>query len=236
MPLLDHFHPPLNDELPWSSIGTLWVAKLVEWLNRTLPLDEYRAFANVRLGSQAEADVAEYETPGKATGRNGSVLTLPEAPPAVATVDAIFPEEYEVQITERRKSLHLAAVIEFVSPANKKEADERQAFLAKCVSYLRLGVGVVVVDIVTERRTNFHNELMDLVGGEKAPRLPKAASTYVSGYRPVHRKKRNLLDLWPAAAPVGQPLPSVPLAIRGGPLLMLDLEASYTDTLRAHGV
>lgn len=197
MPLLDHFQPPLDDEPPWSSIGTLWVGRLVEWLNRTLPRDEYRALANVVTNSR---------------------------------------EEYEVQIRERRRSLHLAAVIEFVSLANKKEVDERQAFLAKCVSNLRLGVGVVIVDIVTERRTNFHNELMDLVGGESAPRLPKTAATYVAGYRPVHRKKSNKLDLWPAAAPVGQPIPTVPLAIRGGPLLPLDLEESYTETLRAHGV
>ncbi len=237
MPLLDHFHPPLNDELPWSSIGSLWVSNLVRWLNRELPLDEFRAFANVRLGSQVEADVAEYKSPAGATGgRNGSVATLPVAPPAQATIPAIFPEEMEVQITERRRSLVLSAVIELVSPGNKKEKGERDAFIAKCVSYLRLGVGVVVVDVVTERLANFHNEVMAAVGGPASIQFPPKTPTYVAGYRPVHRDQKNELEIWFAAAPLGQPIPSVPLAVRGGPVIPLDLDGTYSETLRDHGV
>jgi len=44
------------------------------------------------------------------------------------------------------------AVVELVSPGNKKEADERVQFVAKCLSYLGRGLGLVVVDTLTERR------------------------------------------------------------------------------------
>jgi len=237
MPLLDHFHAPLDDELPWTSIGSLWVSNLVRWLNRELPHDEFRTFANVRLGSQVEADVAEYKSSNGTTGgRNGSVATLPVASPAQATIPAIFPEEFQVQISERRRSLHLSAVIELVSPGNKKEKGERKTFIAKCVSYLRQGVGLVVVDVVTERLANFHNDLMSALGGPNSIRFPPKTPTHVAGYRPVHRDQKNEIEIWSAAAPLGQPIPSVPLAVRGGPVIPLDLDGTYTETLRDHGV
>lgn len=62
MPLLDHFHPPLDDEAPWEAVGTLWIANVVKLLNRTLPKDEFRAFPNIHLGHMVGADVAEYES------------------------------------------------------------------------------------------------------------------------------------------------------------------------------
>src|SRR6266542_4383014 len=113
MPLLDHFHEPLDELLPWESVGFLWVGQVVGLLNRTLPKDEYRAFASIHLGSKAEADVAEYEV-GDGSVRNGTAVAMAAAPPAVATIPAIFPDELEVQVSERRRSLRLSAVVEFV--------------------------------------------------------------------------------------------------------------------------
>jgi hypothetical protein len=156
----------------------------------------------------------------------------------VGTIPAVFTEEVEVQIEERRRSFRLAGVIELVSPGNKKEADERQAFLAKCVAYLRQGVGLVVVDVVTERLVNFHNELMRSIGGPNPPLLPDPTPTFVTGYRPVHRREsgRNEIEVWPYTAEVGRPLPSVPLGLRNGPVLQLDLEATYTEALADSGL
>ena len=39
MPLLDHFHPPVADKAPWTSIGTFWITAMVRSLNRSLPID-----------------------------------------------------------------------------------------------------------------------------------------------------------------------------------------------------
>jgi hypothetical protein len=51
-----------------------------------------------------------------------------------------------------------AAVVELVSPAKKDRADRRRAFAVKCAAYLRRGIGLVTVDIVSGRRFNLHAE------------------------------------------------------------------------------
>lgn len=237
MPLLDHFRPPLTQDLKWESFNTLWVASLVRWLNRTLPRDEFRAMAQVNLGSSVEADVAEFRRePAPSGSRNWAISTLPQVAAPTATLPAVFPDEFEVQVADRLGNLLLAGVIEVVSPANKKEKSERDAFVAKCVSYLRQGVGVVIVDVVTERLANFHNELMQVVGGLNPPLFPTGTATYVAGYRPVRREARNEIDVWSEAAVVGNPVPSVPLALRRGPLVPLDLEGTYNETLTDSGL
>lgn len=240
MPLLDHFHPPVQDELPWASFYSFWVTKVAGWLNATLPRDEYRAFANLHLGPQVAADVAEFETSDehRSSDRNRAVATLPDAPPAHAVLPAVFADEIEVQVSETYRSFRLLGVIEFVSPANKKEATERAAFLAKCVAYLRQGVGLVIVDAVTSRHTNFHNQLLRELGGGTASALPDKQPIYATSYRPVHRRGdgRDEIEVWSYPLTVGQPIPAVPFGLRRGPTLSLDLEGTYTAALADSGL
>lgn len=229
MPLLDHFRPPTSDDAPWESFNTLWVAALVRWLNSHLPGHQYRAFAQVHLGPHVEADVAEFELAPAGDGGNGVATIGTAAPPAVVTIPAIFPDDVEVRITETRNTQRLVAVIELVSPGNKEEPGERRSFAAKCLSYLRRGVGLVVIDVVTERRANLHDELMRLMDLVSPPGLPLDTPTYVVGYRPVRRGERNEIDLWPFPLQVGDRLPAVPLGLRGGATVLLDLETTYQD-------
>src|SRR6476619_1316221 len=100
MPLLDHFHPPLADRPPWSSIATTWAVTLTRWLNATLASDEFIAYPTIRLGAHVEADVAEYDrrTNGNHANGNGGVATLTEAPPAVGSCPVIFPDDLEVRV------------------------------------------------------------------------------------------------------------------------------------------
>ncbi|MBX9584174.1 MAG: hypothetical protein K2X87_28070 [Gemmataceae bacterium] len=240
MPLLDHFHPPLLDDPPWPSLYTLWVGGVVRRLNRTLPGGQFRAFANVRLGPHVEADVAEYRRP-PANGTNGpagggGVATQPRPRVApVARFPLALPDDIEVQVAEGRHSMTLAGVIEFVSPANKKEEGERAAFVRKCAAYLHRGIGLVVVDVVTSRLANLHNELMAAVGGPPAAVLT-GTPTYVVGYGPVHSTGGNELEVWPFPVAVGRPLPTAPLALRRGPVIDLDLEGTYTEAVADSGL
>ena len=238
MPLLDHFHKPYVNEAPWPSMTLMWAATLTSWLNRTLPRDDYRAFANVHVGLRVSADIAEFgrDEPVEANGSHGGLATLTAAPPAVATIPGVFTEEVEVQVSDTYRSFRLLGVIELVSPANKKEAGERSAFVSKCEAYLRQGVGLVVVDVVTERLNNLHNELMDRVGGPAPPRLGDDRPTYVVGYRPVRRGGQSEIDVWPYPAVIGEPLPAVPLGLRKGPTVVLDLEGTYSEALANSGV
>jgi hypothetical protein len=209
------------------------------WLNRTLPRGEYHALAHIYLGTQIEADVAEFERPDydpdPGNGDGGLALAT-EIETAVATVPIVFPDEFEVRVVERTGSGRLVGVIELVSPGNKKESAEREAFVNKCVAYLGAGVGLAVIDVVTERRANLHNELVRRLGSDQPPAVLADEPLYAAGYRPVRRKEQNLLDLWPHVLAVGQPLPRVPFALKGGPTISLDLEATYSDSRGLIGV
>jgi hypothetical protein len=233
MPLLDHFHAPLADLPPWSSVATTWAVTLVRWLNRTLPAGEFVAYPTIRLGTQVEADVAEYDRRANGTRANGNggVATLSEAPPAVGTFPVVFPDEIEVRVGTSRHELNLCGVIELISEGNKKEVEERAAFVSKCAAYLQRGIGVVVIDVVTNRLANLHNQLMRLIGGTPPTVLAGDPPNYVAAYRPVHREERNELDVWPYRAAVGSPIPSAPFTLRHGPTVILDLEATYTEAI-----
>lgn len=238
MPLLDHFHKPDRRRLPWGTMAQAWGVALMGWLNRHLPRDEFRAETRFWAGPQIEADVAEIrelDVP-RDGGRNGAVATV-ETPPAVLTLDAFFPDDLEIEIREEHDRAKLVGVIELVSPGNKKEVKEREAFVAKCATYLREGIGLVVLDIVTERHANLHNDLLDLIGRPDTPRLADCP-TYVAGYRPIHRRDSgaNEIEVWPYPAVIGQPIPSVPFGLRGGPTIVLDLEATYAAAIESTGL
>ena len=235
MPLLDHFHRPNSEDLPWESVNTLWVSAVVAELNRTLPHEQFRAFANRHLGSQVEADVAEFENLNAAHEGNGSIATAVQeyTQAALQTIPAIFPDDIEVQIADVMNRRRLVAVIEFVSPSNKKELAERKSFVAKCWAYLQKGIGLVVLDIVTERRANLHNELMASLG--QPPSFPDPTPTYCVSYRPVRREDANVIDLWPTILKVGDVLPTIPLPLKGSDTLSLDLEATYETALEQSG-
>ena len=232
MPLLDHFHPPLQDQAPWTSICTMWIASLVKSLNRSLPRDRFRAFAKAHLSSSAEADVAEYEREPEFPDPSGGVAVA-TTKPAVFTLEAQFPDEFEVQINEFRDGMRLSAVIELLSPGNKDREAERRRFTSKCAAYLSLGVGVIVVDVVTNRRINLHNQLIEELGDGRFPALPETPS-YVAAYKP-DPWNANSIEVWPYAAPVGSPIPSVPLPLRDGPSIMVDLEGTYCEAIADNG-
>jgi hypothetical protein len=215
-----------------------WGLSLAGWLNRHLPRAEFRAETNTHFGSHVEADVAEWrdDDAPPSGARNGTVATLVEVPPAVLTIPASFPDDIEVHIREEEDRT-LVGVIELVSPANKKERSEREAFVAKCVTYLKRGIGLVIIDVVTDRHANLHNELLGVLW-ETDPQLMADAPTYVSGYRPVHRRtsSANEIEIWPYPVTVGRPVPTVPFGLRGGPVVMLDLDGTYTAAIEATGL
>jgi hypothetical protein len=140
-----------------------------------------------------------------------------------------------VQIADATNRRRLVAVVEFVSPGNKKEADERTSFVAKCCTYLRQGIGLVVVDVVTSRTANLHDELIRLMGLGTRYLFSGPTPTYAVSYRPAHEPGQNTIGLWPHALEVGRALPTVPLPLKGAGLIPLDLEATYETALEQSG-
>jgi hypothetical protein len=240
MPLLDHFHPPLDDEYPWDSLHSGWATRLADWLNERWLPPQFIAAEHTHPEASLEIDVATFakETPPKTASRtDGATLaTLTPAvwtpPAAERTIPALFPETFEVRIFQKRGGRTLVGAIELISPGNKDRADKRQAFAAKCASYLHQGVSLVLIDIVTDRRANLHNETMRLMNAPEEVNFSPDVNLYAVAYRPVLREERPEIDLWKATCALGQPLPVLPLRLIDDLFVPVDFEATYLESCR----
>jgi hypothetical protein len=220
MPLLDHFHPPLSERRHWHAFHNSWATYLSSQLNALLP-EGYFAEANVQFG--VEVDVAAFE---EDPARPPQAVWTP--PPPLGSFPLELPGAVvEVGVFSRSGGPVLAGAVELVSPANKDRPAHREALVSKCAAYLQSGVGLVLVDVVTDRSGDLHRELLARVGaGDPGP----GPSLSGSAYRPVERDGAPALDVWREPLAVGQPLPTLPLWLRGGLCLPVELDATYQRT------
>jgi hypothetical protein len=236
VPLLDHFHPPLSTGRHWEGFHARWASSIADALNLDLLPAGYFAEAQVHVGSRVEIDVATFERDVPAVPGNGGVATATVAtkrtwsPPVPAMIiPAIFPDSIEVLVLSSESGPTVVAAIELVSPGNKDRDEARTAFCAKCASYIQQGIGLMVVDIVTNRQANLHNELIALLEKGEEFLLP-AGPLYATSYRPVRRAGADQIEVWSGPIAVGQALPLLSLALDKGMCVPLDLEAAYKDT------
>jgi hypothetical protein len=237
MPLLDHFHAPVSERRSWEGFHGLWAAALVEKLNRDVLAEEYYADMQVHIGSQVEVDIATLEERGTVDKQRGAGAATATAatptvwvPPSTSLVmPAVFPDDIEVQVFATATGATLVAAIELVSPGNKDRPETRRAFAAKCVSYLTRGIGLIVVDIVTNRLANLHNDVIGLLGHGDPFLLPAPAVTYAVAYRPSRQPAGDRIGLWPRTLTLGQPLPVLPLALRNAGVVPVDLDGTYRE-------
>ncbi len=234
MPLLDHFHPPVSSLRHWESFHGRWAHAIADALNRVLP-PNYFSEAQATVGGSVEVDVATQEERGPAVpSTNGGVATA-VAPAATATATAlkmplVFPDEFEVRVFETRAGPTLVGAIEIVSPGNKDRPETRRAFIAKCLSYLSQGIGLIVVDLVTERTANLHDELVRWMGLGQPYLFPTDTRLYAVSYQPRRGLKTgDHAELSQAVLRIGEPLPTLPMSLRGGPVVPIDLESTYTE-------
>jgi hypothetical protein len=238
MPLLDHFHPPLFPHRSWESFHGFWIAHLAGSFNMRPNRYGFLAEANVHIGITIAADVAAFEEDTPTGERpNGAVamateVWAPPQPPLVVPVDFVGLETFEIRIYDQERARTLVAAVELVSPGNKDRPESRRAFLDKCATYLREGISVVVVDIVTSRRHNFHAALMELLNCDEAAVRAVDSDLYAVAYRVHLVGQRTQLDAWPAALALGAPLPTMPLWLTQSLCVPLDLEAGYQAACR----
>ncbi|HZW33716.1 MAG TPA: DUF4058 family protein [Isosphaeraceae bacterium] len=241
MPLRDHFQPPLSLHRPWESFHTRWAVSIADQLNERLPR-RFFAEVQVHLGSKVEGDVVEFDSldesldesevaPGEDGG--GGVAVAVWAPAvATLTMPAVFPDSMEVHVRDELFDARVVAVVELVSPGNKDRPENRLAFAAKSAAYLQRGIGLVTVDIVTDRHFNLHNELVPLLGLNSTYAMDEETTLYAIAYRPIRRGEANLIEAWPVALLVGGLLPLLPLSLKRFRPVPLDLEAAYEDACR----
>jgi hypothetical protein len=236
MPLLDHFRPPISKRYPWESFHTIWAAAIASRLNRHVLPEGLYAAAQIHLGGRVEVDVATLERNGTvvapaAASQSGPVAVATWAPPAATLVmPVVFPDEFEIQIIRASGGDTLVGAIALISPGNKDRPDTRRAFAAKCAAFLQQGIGLVIVDVVTERQANLHDELIRLLQQPDRFALAQLADLYSVAYRPARKPSGDQVEIWPAALVLGQALPTMPLALRGVGIVPVDLETSYQTT------
>lgn len=233
MTLQDHFHPPLKSHRYWHGFHNGWASNIAAALNRYLP-EGYFAQPNVMFG--IEIDVAAFEEPvllltpqpamTGASAAPGLAWTPP--PPTLVVSFPLATDTVEVNIFSATAGPELVGAIELVSPGNKDRPMNREAFISKCQTYLHQGVGLVIVDIVTERAANLHNEMLARLISSTSSGF--TASLYATAYRVIERDGQPSLDIWEQTLAVGQPLPTIPLWLRGNMCLPVELNATYERT------
>lgn len=238
MPLLDHFRPPIHPIHPCKMFHSGWATRLADrlnlnWLSREFIAQEFTST------EQLEIDIATLQRPLTANGQHGdgsqTVALMPKlwtAPAATATMPGVFPDTFEVRVYSRQGGMDLVGAIELVSPSNKDRPHERRAFATKCASYLHQGVSVIIVDIVTTRHANLHNEIIRLMQANSSLELSADADLYAISYRPVRRETKPEIDLWPVTLSIGSELPTMPLRLTGDLFVPVELEITYSEACR----
>jgi hypothetical protein len=219
-----------TDERGWDSVHPFWLAYLVEWIQPRLP-EGYRAF----LGGVPALTVAAGNGKPDVSARQWE----PGPPAEQVTSDTAVPEpDLEVSVAIRLDpqpavlvDLHgqLIAAIELVSPRNKDRADAKETYTSRYLGYLRLGVHLMLVDVLPRPKGfSFSDAITTALGVELPPLAPPFAAAYrVGEVVPVGGDMGSLVGLWRRPLRVGQPLPPLPLPLSVHRAVGIDLEETY---------
>jgi hypothetical protein len=237
MPLLDHFHDPIKRRLPWTALHSGWATYLASHLIEHWLPAPFIAVEHTYQGTEIEIDVAAYETTAanSSSGNGGPVATQPrtwKVPAPLATVPFEFPDCFEVLVYADDGGWELVGAIELVSQKNKDRPGRRRAFVRKCAALLDRGVSVVVLDIVTSRHFNLHNQLLRQLGVTDSGLLADDVCIYASAYRPLQRDERTEMEVWAEPCVLGAALPTMPLRLTGDLIVPVEFEVTYQEICR----
>src|SRR5262245_20203042 len=238
MPLLDHFHPPLSARRRWESFLSSWATRIADALTEQWLPASYIAEEHAHLGRSVEIEVATFEREaGPSSEQAGGVVATvgpkvwtPPAPDGMLPL--VFPDTFEVRVLSTDTGPKLVAAIALISPGNKDRAAERRAFATRCASYLYQGISLILVDIVTNRRANLHNEILRVMEAAKGWDLAPEVSLYAVAYQPRRSDGNDETCIWRSPLALGQPLPTLPLALRPDLVVPVDFGATYAEACR----
>lgn len=204
---------------------------ITDHVSRQLP-EGWFAEPNVQFG--IEIDVATFEDASAASAlAQPSSHAASEWTPSDPTLTIEYPliaDIVQVDVYSSEGGPTLVGAIELIGPSNKDRPEHRDAFVSKCDALLREGIGLVIVDIVTGRRADLHAALLGRVAPEQD--LPAESEMYAAAYFATARNDVASLDIWHETLTLTQSLPTMPLYLRGGPMVAVDLQSTYETTCR----
>jgi hypothetical protein len=218
-----------NELAGWDGVHNIWIVELLRWIKPRLPAG-YRAY----IGSTPALTVgATQEKPDVAVRH--WLPEPPPAPPEPAGQDAELPQPDVVAATislDPQTAVYVAthnrmvAAVELVSPRNKDRPSSRAFYLARYLGYLHEGAHLLLVDV--HRRPvgfSFADALAAEMQIKHEPLPPPLAVSYQVG-EPATEGGR-LIGTWRRSLVVGQPLPTIHLALSTRQVIPIDLETTY---------
>jgi hypothetical protein len=215
-----------TDERGWDSVHPFWLAYLIEWIQPRLP-EGYKAF----LGGVPALTVASADGKPDVGIRGWG----PVQPAEAATDTAVLEPDREASVAVRldpQPAVHvdfhrqLIAAIELVLPRNKVRADAKETYCGRYLGYLRLGVHLMLVDVLPGPKGSSFSDAIKTSLGMGLP--PPFAATYRVGEAiPVGEDMGSLVGLWRRPLQAGQPLPVLPLPLSVHRAVVIDLQETY---------
>jgi hypothetical protein len=213
-----------------------WATGIAAELNDGVLPQDYFAEPEISVGPELEVDVATLESV-RSNGGGKALATKAWSPPRpkiAAKVEFAHLDSFEIRVYQDLGGAELRAAIQLVGPANKDREGSRRTFAAKCAGYLKHGIGVVTVDIVTARSANLHEEIFNVLEVEGRRAVWKSASgLYAVAYRAVTTRKTPRVEVWPEKLTLGEELPDMPLWLALDLCVPVQLEKSYEATCRS---
>jgi hypothetical protein len=226
---------PIHD---WSRVSpgtfhnfhTLWIGTITTTLNDGLLPDDYYA-----LCEQDAADVGPdvLTLRARESAGNGGVTAVTQAPPKVQVTAST---EMEFYASRQRKLVirhssddSIIALLEIVSPANKRGRKPFRAFVEKAVAALAHGYHLLLINLQppgNRDRQGIHGAIWSEISDESyagPPDRPFTLAAYAAGHR---------IRAFVNRVAVSDVLPDMPLFLTPDDYVPVPLESTYQDAWR----
>lgn len=219
-----------TDERGWDSVHPLWLTYLLEYVQERLP-EGYKAFLGGVPSLTVDAGQGKPDVSVRQWGQGSDAETATSG-------TSVFEPDLEASVAFHlapQRALHidwhgqLIAALELVSPRNKDRADAKETYCNRYLGYLRLGVHLMLVDVLPRPKGYSFSDVITRGLGLDLPSLPPpfAAAYRVGEVVPVGDQMGSLVGLWRRPLQVGQPLPTLPLPLSVHRAVAIDLEETY---------
>ena len=219
-----------KDERGWDSVRPVWLTYLLEHVQERLPKG-YKAFLGgvpsltVDTG-QGRPDVSVRQSGPGPVAESGTSATGVLAPDLEASASFRLDPQRAIHVDFHGQ---LIAALELVSPRNKDRADAKETYAGRYLSYLNLGVHLLLVDVLPRPKNfSFSDVITGSLGLDLSPLPPPFAAAYrVGEVVPAGDDMRSLLGVWRRPLQVGEALPTLPLPLTTHEAVNVDLEETY---------